>query len=135
MRWLADRGIGLAGAHTLTVHGRRTGAPHRVPVNPLALDGRTYLVAPRGVTDWVRNVRVDPRAQVRRGRRVRPVRLVELADDPRKVQVLAAYLAKWGWEVGRLLPGALTVDADAETLRRHSALLPVFEIQAVTGAD
>ncbi len=81
VRWLADRGISLAGAESLTVRGRRTGAPHRVPVNPLAST------------------------------------------------------AGGGWEVGRLLPGALTVDADAETLRRHSALLPVFEIQAVTGAD
>ena len=39
VRWLADRGVNLAGAQTLTVVGRKTGMPQRVPVNVLRLDG------------------------------------------------------------------------------------------------
>lgn len=128
VRWLADRGIGVAGAQTLTVRGRQTGEPHRVPVNPLTLDSRTYLVAPRGHTDWVRNVRRDPCARLRRGRRDVAVRLIELADAEPKVRVLAAYLSTWGWEVGRLLPAGLSATADHDTLRRHASLLPVFEV-------
>ena len=31
--------------------------PRRVPVNLLELDGAAYLVAPRGHTQWVRNLR------------------------------------------------------------------------------
>lgn len=135
VRWLADRGVNLAGACTLTVRGRRTGAPHRIPVNPLSLDGVRYLVAPRGVTDWVRNVRAEPRAQLRRGRRIDDVVLVELdGDADRHVVVLQAYLGKWGWEVGRLLPAGVTPDASAAVLREHLDDLPVFEVRPAAGA-
>ena len=130
IRWLADRGVNLAGARTLTVRGRRTGAAHRIPVNPLPHDGRRFLVAPRGVTDWVRNVRVAPQAELRRGRRTEAVELVEVTDPDLKVAVQSRYLAKWGWEVGRLLPGGLTPDADEATLKANTDLLPVFEVRA-----
>lgn len=130
VRWLTDRGVNLAGAQTLTVTGRKSGVPHRVPVNPVTVDGVRYLVAPRGVTDWVRNVRVHPEAQLRRGRRVTDVVLDECGDADRHVAVLQRYLARWGWEVGRLLPDGLTPDADADTLRRHLDLVPVFQVRA-----
>ena len=120
IRWLADRGVNLAGARTLTVRGRRTGAAHRIPVNPLLHD----------VTDWVRNVRVAPQAELRRGRRTEAVELVEVTDPDLKVAVQSRYLAKWGWEVGRLLPGGLTPDADEATLKANTDLLPVFEVRA-----
>lgn len=135
IRWLADRGVNLAGAQTLTVRGRRSGQPHRIPVNPLTRDGRRYLVAPRGTTDWVRNVRVDPRAELRRGRKVEQIRLSELPDNDAKVAVLEHYLAKWGWEVGRLLPAGLTPDAGAEQLHDYLAVLPVFEVRPGAGAS
>ncbi|MFT3662049.1 MAG: nitroreductase/quinone reductase family protein [Gordonia sp. (in: high G+C Gram-positive bacteria)] len=128
VRRLTDLGVNMAGAQTLTVRGRHSGAPHRIPVNPLVLDGRTYLVAPRGVTDWVRNARVDPHAELRRGRRIRRVVLTEPGDDEVHVAVVRRYLAKWGWEVGRLLPEGLTPDADDATLHRYRDALPVFEV-------
>ncbi len=128
VRWLADRGVGLAGARTLTVRGRRTGRPHRIPVNPLDYVGERYLVAPRGVTDWVRNVRTEPRAELRRGRRREAVVLDEVRDADVAVPVLSAYLARWGWEVGRLLPEPLTPESDAADLRAHARLLPVFRV-------
>ena len=42
---------------TLKVRGRKTGHWRSVPVNVLEVDGQRYLVAPRGETDWVRNLR------------------------------------------------------------------------------
>lgn len=42
----------------LRVRGRKTGEVRETPVNLLTLDGARYLVAPRGVTQWVRNLRV-----------------------------------------------------------------------------
>ena len=56
VRWLTDHGVSLMGSRVLTVRGRKTGTPQSVPVNLLTLDGRRYLVAPRGHTQWVRNV-------------------------------------------------------------------------------
>ncbi|GAA3964093.1 nitroreductase/quinone reductase family protein [Gordonia caeni] len=129
VRRLADSGVSLAGAQTLTVRGRRTGAPHRIPVNPLEHDGRRYLVAPRGTTDWVRNARAQPAASLRTGRREEAVTLVETDDADIKTAVLTRYLSVWGWEVGRLLPPGLTPDADEAVLRDYLDRLPVFEVR------
>lgn len=50
-------GLSLWGARVLRVRGRSSGALRSTPVNVLTLDGERYLVAPRGHTDWVRNLR------------------------------------------------------------------------------
>jgi hypothetical protein len=49
--------FGIAGTKALTVRGRRSGLPRRVPVIPLEHAGQRYLVSPRGETEWVRNLR------------------------------------------------------------------------------
>ncbi len=49
---------------TLTVHGRRSGRPQRIPVVVPAVDGVRYLVSTRGESDWVKNVRADPNVEV-----------------------------------------------------------------------
>jgi hypothetical protein len=41
---------------TLAVRGRASGEWRMVPVNVLELAGQRYLVAPRGDTQWVRNM-------------------------------------------------------------------------------
>ncbi|MFM9378119.1 nitroreductase/quinone reductase family protein [Gordonia sp. VNK21] len=132
VRGLADLGVSLAGARTLTVRGRRTGAEHRVPVNPLRLGGEQYLVAPRGETDWVRNARAHPQAQLRRGRSVTAVHLAEVTDPEIKLAVIERYLQRWGWEVAGLLPDGITPGDAAPTLRRHLDALPVFHARPGT---
>lgn len=127
VRWLADRGVNLAGAQNLTVAGRRTGRPQTVPVNLLAIDGREYLVSPRGNTQWVRNARVAGTVELRRGRRRRTVALTEL-DPAQRPPIIATYLRKWGWEVGRFVPEGLPVKPTDEELVRHAASIPVFAV-------
>ena len=127
VRWLADHGVNLAGAETLTVVGRVSGRPQRVPVNPLRFDGAEYLVAIRGEAQWVRNARAAGTAELRRGRRRRTVTLNEI-DAAARVPLLRAYLEKWGWEVKRFLPEGLTVDATDEELAAHAHQLPVFAV-------
>ncbi|AFR49630.1 MULTISPECIES: nitroreductase family deazaflavin-dependent oxidoreductase [Gordonia] len=127
VRWLADRGVNLAGAQTLTVVGRRTGTPQRVPVNVLRLDGAEYLVAVRGETQWVRNARAAGTVELRRGRRRTVVTLTEL-DPGRRPPVIRDYLRRWGWEVARFLPAGLEVTSSDEELAAHAALIPVFTV-------
>src|SRR5262249_13602475 len=55
---LTRLGISVWGSRVLEVRGRRTGEPRRTPVNLLTLEGSRYLVAARGQTQWVRNLRV-----------------------------------------------------------------------------
>ncbi len=90
------RALGLA--TTLTVRGRTTGAPHSVPVNVLTYEGSRYLVAPRGDTQWVRNLRAAGDGELsRRGKRER-VRATEV-DDGAKPPIIDAYLQRWGRQV------------------------------------
>lgn len=125
VRWLADHGVNLAGAHTLTVTRRTSGTPQRLPVNPVALDGSEYLVAIRGNTQWVRNARVAGRGELRRGRRRRTVTLTEV-ESAARARVIRTYLDRWGWEVGRFLPEGLAADATIEELADRADEIPVF---------
>jgi deazaflavin-dependent oxidoreductase (nitroreductase family) len=118
-------GIGLRGMRLLTVPGRRSGAMHTTPVNLLEHEGRRYLVAPRGQTQWVRNLRAAGGGQLRLGRKTEAIRVMELADDA-KPPVLRAYLRRWKMETGRFFhTGPNAGDADFRRIAPHH---PVFRI-------
>src|SRR6266516_3359839 len=53
---LTRAGISVCGSRVLAVRGRTSGQWRTTPVNPLTLNGERYLVAPRGETQWVRNM-------------------------------------------------------------------------------
>lgn len=91
--------FGLGGTATLVVPGRRTGAPLRVPVIPVAHEGARYLVSTRGESDWVRNLRAAGTGELRTKGSAEPFRAVELPVDERP-PVLEAYRAKAGRTVG-----------------------------------
>lgn len=124
---LARLGVSLAGSRVLEIVGRRSGAPRRVPVNVLRLDGDRYLVAPRGQTQWVRNLRAaEGQGTLILGRRREPFVAHELADEA-KEPVLRAYLRRFGWEVGRFF-GGVGADGSAEALARIAPAHPVFRL-------
>ncbi len=120
---LTRAGVSVWGSRVLAVRGRKSGELRTTPVNLLTVDGERYLVAPRGVTQWVRNVRAAGEAQLRLGRRVEHVRLEELADAD-KPAILRPYLRRWKFEVGVFFDG---VDASAsdEELRAIGPKHPV----------
>ena len=66
---LARLGVSVWGSRTLAVRGRTSGEWRTVPVNLLEHDGVRYLVAPRGETQWVRNLRVAGSGELRLGSR------------------------------------------------------------------
>ena len=70
--WLVRRGVSVAGARRLTVRGRTSGQPRTTVVNLLELHGERYLVAPRGHTQWVRNLRAAGEGTLTVGRRHEP---------------------------------------------------------------
>jgi deazaflavin-dependent oxidoreductase (nitroreductase family) len=125
--WLTRHGISLLGSRVLSVPGRTTGRIQQVPVNLLHLDGDRYLVAVRGNTQWVRNVRAAGGAQLRVGRRVENVTLRELPVEER-LPVLRRYLARWGWEVGQFVEGLSKNSTDAELLAAAPGI-PAFEVR------
>ena len=123
---LTKLGVSVWGSRVLTVVGRKSGEPRSTPVNLLTVDGVRYLVAPRGETQWVRNLRAAGQGTLRVGRRVETFTFRELAHDE-KPGILRAYLKRWKFEVGVFFEG---VDAKAsdEKLREIAPGYPIFEI-------
>lgn len=124
---LTRAGVSVAGSRVLEVRGRKSGEPRRTPVNLLSLDGARYLVAPRGQTQWVRNLRARGEGRLLLGRRAERFDAVELADDD-KLPILRAYLERWKWEVGAFFGGVGPDSAD-DDLRRIAPDHPIFRIE------
>jgi len=125
--FLARRlGVSMKGARVLSVQGRKTGEWHSTPVNPLSFAGQRYLVAARGETQWVRNIRVSREARLTLGRRTETVHVEELADRD-KPPILRAYLKEWAWEVNQFF-GGVGPDASEDALVRSAPRHPVFRI-------
>jgi deazaflavin-dependent oxidoreductase (nitroreductase family) len=124
---LATRlGLSVAGSRVLEVRGRKSGEWRRTPVNLLSFEGERYLVAPRGHTQWVRNMRVSGGGRLVLGRGSEEFRAREL-PDAEKAPLLRAYLEKWKWEVGAFFEGVGPDSSDAE-LRRIAPDHPIFRI-------
>lgn len=126
-RW----GLSVKGSRVLEVRGRSSGEMRSNVVNLLTVDGVRYLVAPRGETQWVRNLRAAGSGTLRVGRRVEPFAATELADAD-KPPILRAYLKAWAWEVGKFFDG-LKASSPDEDLRTAAPGFPVFRIDPVSG--
>jgi deazaflavin-dependent oxidoreductase (nitroreductase family) len=124
---LARLGVSLYGSRVLAVRGRRSGEWRTIPVNLLEHAGARYLVAPRGETEWVRNLRASGTGELRLGSRREPFRATEVAGAE-KLPVLRAYLERWWFEVSRFfdLAGPAADDTDLARIAPHH---PVFRIQ------
>ena len=122
-------GISVWGSRVLAVRGRTSGEWRTNPVNLLTIGGDQYLVAPRGHTQWVRNLRVAGEGELRLGRKVQPFRASEVADAD-KEQVLRAYLKRWKAEVGVFFDG-VSADSPSSELARIAPDHPVFRVEPV----
>jgi deazaflavin-dependent oxidoreductase (nitroreductase family) len=124
--WLTRTGVSVWGSRELRVRGRKTGEWRTVPVNLLTMDADEYLVAPRGQTQWVRNLRVAGEGELRVGKRIERFTATEIADAE-KPQILRAYLKRWKMEVGVFFDG-VSATSPEEDLVRISPQHPVFRI-------
>ena len=123
---LTKLGISVMGSRVLEVKGRKSGQWRSTPVNLLTFEGDRYLVAPRGHTQWVRNMRASGGGRLKLGRKTEDFEAAELTADA-AVPVLRAYLKKWKWEVGAFFDGTGPDSTDAELLQiapKH----PVFKL-------
>lgn len=121
-------GVSVWGSRVLEHRGRRSGKAYRTPVNLLTLDGKQYLVAARGETEWVRNVRAGGgRLVLILGRHRQELGTTEVPDTER-TPVLRAYLRRWKFEVGMFFEGVGPDSTDAE-FEAIAARHPVFLLQ------
>jgi len=129
VKGLTRLGLSVWGSRIIEVRGRKTGEPHRTAVNLLTIDGTEYLVAPRGVTQWVRNLRAaDGQLTVIIGRR-RSERVATEITGTDAVPVLRSYLKRWKAEVGVFFDGT-SADSDDDELLAIVPKHPVFRLRA-----
>jgi deazaflavin-dependent oxidoreductase (nitroreductase family) len=120
-------GVSVWGSRVVEVRGRRTGEPRQTPVNLLTVDGREYLVSPRGEGQWVRNVRADDgNLDLLLGRKREHYSAVEIADE-HKVPILRAYLKRWKAEVGVFFDG-VGPESSEEEINAIAHMHPVFAL-------
>jgi deazaflavin-dependent oxidoreductase (nitroreductase family) len=122
-------GISVWGSRILRVRGRKSGEWHSHPVNLLTYEGKQYLVAPRGLTQWVRNIRAAGGGELVLGSKVQPFKAIEISDEE-KIPILRAYLKRWKVEVGVFFQG-VSADSPEEDLKRIAPDHPVFRIEPV----
>jgi deazaflavin-dependent oxidoreductase (nitroreductase family) len=123
---LTRAGVSVWGSRELRVRGRTSGEWRTTPVNLLTLDGQQYLVAARGHTQWVRNLRVAGTGELRVGKRTDTFTATEV-PDAEKATILRAYLKRWKAEVGVFFDGVSADSPDAD-LERIAPDHPVFRI-------
>jgi deazaflavin-dependent oxidoreductase (nitroreductase family) len=126
--FLTRHGISMFGTRILAVRGRTSGEWRSNPVNLLTHEGARYLVAARGNTQWVRNIRVAGGGELRLGRATEAFTVTELPDEE-KLPIVRAYFKRWGWEVNRFFEDLPKKPTD-EQLVKVLPGVPVFRIDS-----
>ena len=122
---LVGLGLGLPHNYLLQVRGRRSGRVYSTPVDVLSRDGKQYLVAPRGYTQWVRNAIASGTVSLKKGRRCDEFAIRILADQE-KPEILKSYLDRYRLTVQRYF--SLPAGSPSEAFRPLARQYPVFEL-------
>jgi hypothetical protein len=124
--------LGVVRGHfyVLEVRGRTSGKLFSLPVDPLDWNGTSYLVCPRGDSNWARNARAAGEIALVRALKRQRWRVREIEPDLRP-PILKAYLDSYAAEVQRFFP--VPKGSPVEAFREYAARYPVFELVAVDG--
>jgi deazaflavin-dependent oxidoreductase (nitroreductase family) len=122
---LVGLGLGLPHNYLVQVRGRKSGKIYSTPIDLLELEGKRFLVAPRGRTQWVRNAEAAGEVTLKRGRtrlryRIRPI------PDPEKPELLKAYLDRFKTTVQRYFP--VPAGSPPQSFVEIAGNYPVFEL-------
>ena len=123
--WLTRLGLSPPYSFLLSVAGRRTGEARSVPVNLLRQNGKLFLVATRGNTQWARNVRASGKLTLIRGR-LRTQFSLRVVPDSDKPAVLQSYLSRFQWMAGRFFP--VRAGSPLTAFESTAARYPVYEL-------
>src|SRR6266498_5621953 len=118
-------GLGLPHNYLLQVRGRKSGRVYSTPVDVLSRNGKRYLVAPRGYTQWVRNAVASGTVSLKKGRRSEQFGIRILSDDE-KPEILKSYLDRYKLTVQRYFP--VPAGSPTEAFRPLTGRYPIFEL-------
>jgi deazaflavin-dependent oxidoreductase (nitroreductase family) len=123
--FLVGLGLGFSYNYLLQVRGRKSGKLYSTPIDLLEIDGKRFLVAPRGRTQWVRNAEAAGEITLKKGRERRRFRLRPL-DEAEKLRILQAYLDRFRREVQTYFP--VPAGSPAEAFEPIAENYPAFEL-------
>lgn len=124
---LVGMGIGFRHNYLLQVRGRKSGKLYSTPIDLLEMNGKRYLVAPRGNTQWVRNARAAGEVILKRGSYRQSFQVIPIVDGE-KPELLKAYLERFKAEVQRYFP--IAAGSDVEAFEGIAPDYPVFELKS-----
>ena len=134
VRRLLALGMPMGPNILMTVRGRKSGKDYTFPVATIEASGKEYLFSPFGEVSWVANLRAAGELTLRRGRRNRRMRAVELTPE-----LAAPYLEEGMRSVigvplfGSMIAGWYGIDRSSTSqdflaaARRH----PAFELREI----
>jgi deazaflavin-dependent oxidoreductase (nitroreductase family) len=122
---LVGLGLGFRYNYLLQARGRKSGKLYSTPIDLLEVEGKRYLVAPRGQTQWVRNAEAAGEITLKRGSYQQRFRLRALSDNE-KPAILKGYLDSFRREVQRYFP--LPADSPVESFAPLVDKYPAFEL-------
>ena len=128
LRQFASIGLSPRDTVAVQVRGRKSGKVRSNVVTYVEHDEARYLVAPRGTTEWVRNVRAAAGEALLKHGRSEPVRLVEVPEADR-APIIRAYLKKMPGMVRREF--GVEADAPDANIERIAPRHPVFRVTDV----
>ncbi|OBB94173.1 nitroreductase family deazaflavin-dependent oxidoreductase [Mycobacterium sp. 852002-30065_SCH5024008] len=114
----------------LTVPGRKSGKPHSTPMTPFRLDGQLFAVAGFPGADWARNARAAGAGTLRKGRKVRRVRITELTAEQAR-PVLREYPNEVPVGVGFLKRSGLVRHGHPEEVEALAGRIAVFRLDPI----
>jgi deazaflavin-dependent oxidoreductase (nitroreductase family) len=123
--FLVGLGLGMKHNYLLQVRGRKSGKLYSMPVNLLEIEGKRFLVAPRGRTQWVRNAEAAGEITLKRGTFRQSFRLRAIPDAD-KSALLKAYLDTFKTTVQRYFP--VPAGSEAQAFADVAGNYPVFEL-------
>jgi deazaflavin-dependent oxidoreductase (nitroreductase family) len=123
--FLVGHGLGFSYNYLVQVRGRKSGKVYSTPVDLLEIEGKRFLVAPRGRTQWVRNAEVAGEITLKKGRERCRFRLRPL-DGAEKLEILQTYLDRFRREVQTYFPVA--AGSPPETFEPIAENYPAVEL-------
>jgi len=125
-------GIPTGPAMVLTVPGRKSGQPRSTPMTPFEFDGGLYVVAGYPGADWAANARATGTGVLSRGRRSRPVKIVELTTEQAR-PILRAFPTEVPVGVAFAKRSGMVVDGTSDEFEALAGHIAVFRFDPVTG--
>lgn len=120
-------GMPIGPMHLLRVKGRVSGREYTNPVAPVEIDGTLYVLQAFPGSDWVKNVRAAGAGTLIRGRRARPVKLIEVPSAER-APIAREFPGQVPMGAGIFTKNGVVDDKTPASFEKAAPEIPVFRV-------